>query len=452
MPIKVLKFGGTSVGSHLAMEQAYHIVQQNANGNKLIVVLSACSGVTDTLLKISEMCLDSNRTETNQLVEELENRHIQLIVDLFRDGYKTAQCIKTVNFIFESLKKLIEGVRILGEITPKIVAEILSYGEILSTNIFYQYLLQKELSCYLLDAREVIYTDNVYLNAKPDLAKISLNGTKITNIFKNYKLIITQGFIGNWSKETTTLGRGGSDLSAALFAYSIDADEVQIWTDVDGILTADPKIIPNVQVVRKMIFEEVGELSFFGAKVLHPETIKPAIAKNIPVRILNTFNSKFEGTLILPPYRAKELTGVFHSLIFVGTAVLVSKRLDTDSKDAHFYFNLLQKNFPNLIFFAENINNFYAIIKGSILSNFLHELLQTEKIETRTVEIIAIVGNQVLRAQEEEQNKIYEILTSFSDYLALPFPLIVSDYSLLLVAKPTLGMDLLKESHSILFS
>jgi aspartate kinase len=305
MPIKVLKFGGTSVGSHLAMEQAYHIVQQNANGNKLIVVLSACSGVTDTLLKISEMCLDSNRTKTNQLVEELENRHIQLIVDLFRDGYKTAQCIKTVNFIFESLKKLIEGVRILGEITPKIVAEILSYGEILSTNIFYQYLLQKELSCYLLDAREVIYTDNVYLNAKPDLAKISLNGTKITNIFKNYKLIITQGFIGNWSKETTTLGRGGSDLSAALFGYSIDADEVQIWTDVDGIHTADPKIIPNVQVVRKMIFEEVGELSFFGAKVLHPETIKPAISKNIPVRILNTFNSKFEGTLILPPDRAR---------------------------------------------------------------------------------------------------------------------------------------------------
>jgi len=290
------------------------------------------------------------------------------------------------------------------------------------------------------------------LNAKPDLAKISLNGTKITNIFKNYKIIITQGFIGNWSKETTTLGRGGSDLSAALFAYSIDADEVQIWTDVDGILTADPKIIPNVQVVRKMIFEEVGELSFFGAKVLHPETIKPAIAKNIPVRILNTFNSKFEGTLILPPDRAKELTGVFNSLIFVGTSVLVSKRLDTDSKDAHFYFNLLQKNFPNLIFFAGNSNNFYAIIKGSILSNFLHELLQTEKIETRTVEIIAIVGNQVLMAQEEEQNKIYEILTSFSDYLALPFPLIVSDYSLLLVAKPTLGMDLLKESHSILFS
>jgi len=452
MPIKVLKFGGTSVGTHLAMEQAYHIVQQNASGNHLVVVLSACAGVTDTLLKISEICINSSKTEIEKIVEELENRHIQLVVDLFRDGYKTAQCIKTINFLFESLRKLIEGVRILGEITPKIIAEVLSYGEILSSNIFYQYLLQREQSCYLLDAREVICTDNVYLNAKPDLEKISLNGTKVINIFKNYNIIITQGFIGNWSKETTTLGRGGSDLSAALFGYCLDADEIQIWTDVDGILTADPKIINNPRVIKEMIFEEVGELSFFGAKVLHPETIKPAISKNIPVRVLNTFNPKFDGTLIIPSKNTSDSNGVFHSLIFIGTSTFVSKRLETDSKDVNFYIRFLQQNFSNIVLFSSNSNNFYAIIKGIVTSNYQKELLQKEKIEIQIVETIALVGNQILNLKEEDQNKIYEILNSFPGHLLMPYPIVLSRYSLLFVARFGMGMDFLKEAHSILLN
>lgn len=452
MGIKVMKFGGTSVGNHFAMEQVFRIVQKNASGNKLIVVLSACSGVTDSLLKIAEKCLSTDSSETEKLIENLEANHLHLVVELFKNGEKTANCIRTVNFIFESLKKLVEGVRILGELTPKVTAEILSYGEILSSTIFYQFLINQGLLCFLLDAREVIFTDGVHLNAKPDLKKIAFNSTKLANYLKNYNIIITQGFIGSWAKETTTLGRGGSDLSAALFGYCIGADEVQIWTDVDGVLTADPKIVDNPKTLSKMVFEEVVELSFYGAKVLHPETIKPAISKNIPVRVLNTFNPEGEGTLIISSDKMDAQTGVFHSAVYIGNSYYLSKRLDTHSKSVDYYFNLLKHNFPDLIRFSGNRNNFRAIVKEHSLASSFNELCESEKIDCQRVEVIAIVGNQIQNLQQAEKDKLTYILETYSINLFICFPVILSNYSLLLLVNFGQGKMILPEIHSILFS
>ncbi len=452
MATKVMKFGGTSVGNHLAMEQVFRIVQKNASGNKLIVVLSACAGVTDSLLKLAEKSLSAEPTETEKIIETLEARHLQLVVELFRNGEKTANCIKTVNFIFESLKKLVEGIRILGEITPKVTAEILSYGEILSSTIFYQFLISQGLVGFLLDAREVIHTDGVHLNAKPDLKKIAFNSTKLENIFKNYKIIITQGFIGSWAKETTTLGRGGSDLSASLFGYCIDADEVQIWTDVDGVMTADPKLVDNPKTLSKMVFEEVVELSFYGAKVLHPETIKPAISKNIPIRVLNTFNPNGEGTLIISGDRMDEQTGIFHSTVYIGSSYYLSKRLDTETKGVDYYFSLLKDNFSNFIHFSGNSNNFRAIVKDQTSASILGELCANEKIFNQRVEVIALVGNQIQNLKQFEQDKLTAILETFSQNLFIAFPVILSNYSLLLLSNYGQGKKLLHEIHSLLFS
>jgi aspartate kinase len=447
MAIKVLKFGGTSVADSTAMRKVFDIISSNRE-DKQIVVLSACAGITDKLLKLSETAL-SQDNEYLQILEEIENHHLKLIVELFRDSEKSASCIKSVNFLLQSLKKLIEGVKILEEITPKVKAEILSYGELLSTNIFYQYALSRGLNSFLLDSREIIETDNYHLNAKPNFEKIQQNGEKLKKLLQNYPIVITQGFIGNWKKETTILGRGGSDLSASLFGYSVNADEILIWTDVDGIMTTDPRLVPNAKVIEKITVDEVAELSFFGAKVLHPDTIKPALAKNIPVKVLNTFNPNGIGTTIYQN-NGNTFEPKVSSMLLIEDCFYLRRQVTKDSRDFSYYLNLLKSNFEKLFKFSFNDNTILAIVKSPKGSDSFN-LLEQEEFLNQKVDAIALFGLNIPNIDKEEKSKLDFITDRISELLESKLFFVVSDYSAILLLQPNKGKEVIEFVHSILF-
>lgn len=448
MSIIVQKFGGTSVGSSFAIRKVFEIV--SSTPGKRIVVLSASAGITDKLVRISETCLSKETNGYKELFEEIEKHHLKLIIELFENSDESASCIREVNFILQSLLRLIHGVRILDELTDKVKAEILSYGEILSSSIFHHFSLFRGLNTFLLDARQIIETDNYHLEAKPNLNKIEQNGAKIRKIFENYDVIVTQGFIGNWQKETTVLGRGGSDFSASLFGFSVDADEIQIWTDVDGIMTTDPKVVPNAKVIETISFEEVTELSFFGAKVLHPETIKPAMIKRIPVKVLNTFFPEGKGTTILPEIVNNNHHSRIRSLHLIEDCFLLRRKLDLNSKDIGYYLEFVQDNFGKLFNFSHNRNNFTSIVKGGKCSN-ISSLLSDEAIEFDKFDLIAFFGPNLSNLDSFSLQKLFEILFSFNDILGNSFLQFVSIHSAILLVKEGKGKEVVGKIHSMLF-
>lgn len=449
MAIKVLKFGGTSVGNSYAVQKVFDIVNSD-NIDKKIVVLSACSGITDKLITLSELCLQKNTNELENLLNDIEKHHLKLIFELFWDPDKATTCIKSINFILQSLRQLIEGVRILDELTPKIKAEILSYGEVLSTNIFYHYLLFRGVLCFLLDAREIIETDNYHTNAKPNLHKIEQNREKIFKIFQNYNLIVTQGFIGSWKKETTLLGRGGSDFSASLFAYSVDAEELQIWTDVDGIMTADPRLVPEAKAIENVSIDVVAELSFFGAKVLHPETLRPAVIKNIPVKVLNTFNPFSSGTTIINENSSNNDNSTINSLLLLEDCYLLKKALDLKSRDVNFYISLLNNNFDKVLKISFNQNYLYAIAKGEKYP-VLDEFFFNESFLVDRVDVLAFFGNNLSKINTQLRERLSVVLSKYEDKFVHLIYFIVSEKSILLLPKLGEGKFLLQKFHSILF-
>ncbi|MBI3765186.1 MAG: aspartate kinase, partial [Ignavibacteriales bacterium] len=203
--------------------------------------------------------------------------------------------------MFQEVRNLVRGVQLLGELTNRSLDTFSSYGERLSSLIIHAAMVEQNLPSQLVDAREVMVTDRSYSAAQPIIGKIAERATKVFAPVINAEIIpVTQGFIGAVDDgSTTTIGRGGSDLSAAIFGSVLGAEEIQIWTDVDGMMSADPHIIPEAKLINIMSFDEASELAYFGAKVLHPRTILPAIEKKIPVRVLNSRRPKLNGTLIV---------------------------------------------------------------------------------------------------------------------------------------------------------
>ncbi|MCX7908925.1 MAG: aspartate kinase [Ignavibacteria bacterium] len=447
MEITVQKFGGTSVANADSMQKVFEIVQSTSG--KRIVVLSASAGITDLLVTITEVCLEQE-TKFTEIFDAIEKHHLKLVIELFKEPEKSAICIKTINFLLQSLRQLIEGARILDELTDKIKAEILSYGEILSTNIFYQYALSRGLNAFLLDAREIIETDNYHMKAKPNLNKIEQNSEKIHKIFNYHDVIITQGFIGNWCKETTLLGRGGSDFSASLFGYGVKAKEIQIWTDVDGIMTTDPRIVNSAKVIEDITIDEVAELSFFGAKVLHPDTIKPAVNKEIPIKVLNTFNTGSLGTTILQNSIISPTASSINSLHLVKGCFLISKKLDINSKEPCHYYQMLKDNFSKVFFFSFNSNNIKSIVKDCKFID-CETIFWSESFSYKIIDIVALFGNNLNALEIDIKNKVDTIIMKFKNELENIFPLFLSNNTILLLFKENKGEKVLGQIHSILF-
>lgn len=264
-----------------------------------LVVLSACSGVTNALIHISELALKENTSEALAAIDQLEARHARITRELLTEDDSIEQVRLSLHAIWEEVRTLVRGINLLRELTPKSRDQIQSVGERASTVIFHAALLEKIDDAILFDARDYLITTNDYCAARPVMSEIARRAKKIRSHLVKGAIGVTQGFIGrSLSGDITTIGRGGSDFSAAIFGVAIEAREIQIWTDVAGIMTCDPRLAPAAKTIERISFREASELAFFGAKVLHPETIWPAVEKGIPVRVLSSKEPEESGTVV----------------------------------------------------------------------------------------------------------------------------------------------------------
>ena len=304
--IVVMKFGGTSVEDATAMLRTLRIVAgRRARGLRPVVIVSAMSKVTDQLLACAAAASAGrgDREAALEIARRLRARHSETAAALV-SGDRLASLQEDIGHAFDSLEELVRGIAILGELTPRTSDLIVSYGERLSSVMIAAAFAEQGLPGVHVDAREVILTDDHFGKATPDEPAIERAlATTVLPLLAHGEIPVMGGFIGSCKGVTTTLGRGGSDYTGALIGGALNAGAIEIWTDVDGIMTTDPRICPDALRVRTISFEEAAELAYFGAKVLHPATILPAVQKNIPVWVLNSRNPENEGTVItaMPP-------------------------------------------------------------------------------------------------------------------------------------------------------
>ncbi len=297
----VMKFGGTSVGSAERMQEVINLVQSaQQKGRQPVVVLSAMSGITNWLIEGAELALDRKLEEAVKVLDKIRDKHVDAINKLFSNGPRRAELMDTLNEKLDELLILYKGVAYLGELSKRSLDAISGFGELLSSAMVAAFAEEKGMNCKWLDARQMVITNENFGKAEPLWDKlIPLCKNKISPLLEKGAAVFTQGFIGSTdSGINTTLGRGGSDYSASIIGVALDADEIQIWTDVDGMMSADPRVVKEAKVLPEVSFQEASELAYFGAKVLHPMTIHPAVEKNIPVKILNTLNPTASGTII----------------------------------------------------------------------------------------------------------------------------------------------------------
>ena len=297
----VMKFGGTSVANYDAITRMISIVRGKL-GEKPVVVVSALSKVTDLLYKIADEAAARDMKDAMDLLSQLRERHISLAKELMPDNsVLCGQACDKVNAICDELESFVSAVCAVGELSARSKAIIISNGEYLSSNIICYAMNASGIRTGFMDARKMIVTDDDYLKGEPDMNAIAERVPGIVSAaYEGADAVITQGFVSATAAgEPTVLGRGGSDYSASLIGMAVDATRIEIWTDVDGVKTADPRRVMNTRSLDKISFEEAAEMAHFGAKVLHPLTIEPAVRKNIPIYVLNSMNPEGRGTAIL---------------------------------------------------------------------------------------------------------------------------------------------------------
>ncbi|MGJ8743511.1 bifunctional aspartate kinase/homoserine dehydrogenase I [Polaribacter sp.] len=307
--MKVLKFGGSSVASSGKIQKVLAIVEAASKKEKIAVVVSAFGKTTDKLLAGANEALE-DITAAKETLASIQQIHFEVVDDLIAKNKKEVH--EEVTYLFDRLLSIYEGIFLLQELSHKTLAKVYSFGERLSSYIIAN--AAKELfDADHKESRDLIITNNEYLDAQ---VNFKITNKNITSFFKENKhqVIVLGGFISsNEAEETTTLGRGGSDFTASIYAAALETNELQIWTDVSGMFTANPRVVKQAYPISEISYEEAMELSHFGAKVLYPPTIQPALRKEIAIRIKNTFEPESAGTLICKdPKNGNEVKGISH--------------------------------------------------------------------------------------------------------------------------------------------
>jgi aspartate kinase len=294
----VMKFGGTSVGDASAIRRVASIVTGRLQ-QKPVIVVSAMAGVTDQLLTIARAAGAGDRDIALNISRALRERHYNTAGELLGTSL-FSQLHGVLAADFEELDELIRGISAVGELTARISDHVAAFGEILSSRIVAAAFYSQQIDAVMVDSRQCIVTDNAYTRATPlwDETNEQLRD-RVQPLLDAGRVPVMGGFIGaTKSGVTTTIGRGGSDFSAAIIGSGLGAQRIEIWTDVDGMMTTDPNLCGDARRIKMISFDEAAELAYFGAKVLHPATVLPAIQKNIPVQVLNSRNPSCEGTMI----------------------------------------------------------------------------------------------------------------------------------------------------------
>jgi aspartate kinase len=298
-----MKFGGTSVGSPEAITNVVNIVKQAVSeGQRVIVVVSAMSGVTDALLESVKMAVSGNKWGYLSTAQKLRDRHEDALNVLIPPSSIREQTLAQIAALIEEYTELCHAIGILAEATPRVADAIVSFGERLSSRLVAAALAGHEVHAQAFDAGAFLVTDDRFQEAAPIWQDTQgrIEQSLMPIVEQGITPVIT-GFLGaTRSGAVTTLGRGGSDFSGAIFAAYTNSDELIIWTDVDGVMTTDPRVDKRARVLPYISYQEVGELAFYGAKVLHPKTVQPIVDKGIPMWVRNTFNPDYPGTRIGP--------------------------------------------------------------------------------------------------------------------------------------------------------
>ncbi len=406
--MKVLKFGGSSVSNHQNIAKVLNIIKNNSKKDKLAIVVSAFGKTTDKLIKSAVLAKNKDDNYLN-ILKEVEEHHLLVIDKLIINN--TEEVKQNISLIFNQLKTLYKGCYLLEELTPKAKAIISSFGEQLSSYIIAE-AAKQTLDATFKNSQELIITDPNYLKAQVDF---TTTNTNCVTYFKQNKhqVVILPGFIAKcYNGQTTTLGRGGSDYSAAIYAAALNASELQIWTDVSGMYTANPSVVKQAKPIYHISYQEAMEMSHFGAKVIYPPTIQPVREKEIPILIKNTFNPDDKGTFITlntdfsTPVKGISYVENISLLTIEGSGMVgisgVSKRL----------FETLANDDINIILITQASSE-HTICVGvleedaekaiqSISKKFSDEILQ-KKIDPITLEkelsIIALVGDNMKNHQ-----------------------------------------------------
>lgn len=303
----VMKFGGTSVGTTDSIAQVAGIVQGVYDGQQAgerpgtLVVTSAMSGVTNILIAAAQAAAAGDEGPYRDAISQLRVKHQVVAGQLIEDGVERAALGRLLDSRLREFERLCRSITVLGELTKRGLDVVSGLGERMSAPLLAAVFRARGLQAEFVDAGELITTDDEFGNAAPLMeATVKRCQKRLGPLVKSGVVPVITGFVAaTESGVPTTLGRGGSDYSAALIGAALDVDEIQIWTDVDGVLTADPRIVPNARSLVELSYDEVAELAYYGAKVLHPKTVTPAVEKKIPLRVLNTFNPDHPGTRIV---------------------------------------------------------------------------------------------------------------------------------------------------------
>ena len=295
----VCKFGGTSVADAEAIDRAVQIVR-NRKDRGPIVVVSALGGATNALLDLAKHAAAGDLLVALQQIQQLRERHLNTAAILLADSAELDDICGEISVGFDELAYLAEAFKTLGYLTPRSLDTVAAVGELLSSQMVAAAFRHRGLDAAWVDARDVMITNDQFMRAEPDQVAIELATQQhVLPLVQRGIIPVLGGFVGATPTHiTTTLGRGGSDYSAALIGAALQVDAIEIWTDVDGMLTADPRVVPDAKLIQRIRFDEAAELASFGAKVLHPSTISPAVQRGIPVYIFNSRRPEGAGTMI----------------------------------------------------------------------------------------------------------------------------------------------------------
>jgi aspartate kinase len=321
----VMKFGGTSVGSAAAMQQTVSIIAaERQNWLNLVVITSALNGVTDTLLGMAAQAAGSKALDLEENTTKLFTRHTEISAALLTDVPTQKLVDAEIKQILDETLNLCRAVAVLGELTPRVLDAIASAGERMSVLILAAALKVKHIDAEAVQATRLICTDDHFTDAHPDLHRTrEMTSDVLKPMLAEGRLPVVTGFIASTKDgHISTLGRGGSDYSAALIGAALSADDVWIFTDVDGVMTADPHLVPEAATVHACSYREIAELAYYGAKVLHPKTIRPVIEAGIGLRVCNTFNPTHPGTRLFSELEAHP--GVIKAITIVRGLHLVT--------------------------------------------------------------------------------------------------------------------------------
>ena len=431
----VMKFGGSSIKDAPAMRRVAGIVQNHLN-QKPLVVVSALGGVTDQLIKAHSFALAQQRQDVDSIVQELSERHNQMVEMLIPSGEIHDKILNYLKSEFNRLKTFLNVAQAIKVQSPEVYNSVIGLGELLSSHIFNDYLQSLHISSICADIRPVMQVKSIHGEITPQMTKIrEMAQLHFVPYLNKGHLVVTQGFLATTvNGAPATLGRDGSDYTASILGAVLGVKEIQIWSDVDGILSADPTIIKEARPLSFMTFDEACELAYFGARVLHPATIQPAVSHGIPVRVLNSRFPQEKGTLIVADYPDKE-SQVIRSIAYkegISLVTIESSRLLLSPKLIEEIFDILTRHGKKVY----AVNKAATKLSVTIQSNggssqFLQELKQFGRVEQEANKVVmSVVGErmkgdpqltwQIIRLLHEQGIHI-ELISQFNKQISMMF-------------------------------